>query len=402
MYLEDLEDNVFILIETSQKCRLSLPCMVLLTFLLVSSSFRCTKCRRWWISGHVHILFQLKLNWLDGQGLVKMRIFRQECKRCSTGCLEDPTFTPEVIDNVVGKLMRRIRKTCYGELGADDHDLSSITYGRREGPHEKQHCEACRQGICDWRVSNQDPPGAPAPWQSVASPPLVAPIEEMQSGIHSLSNTTNPLGPTLLDNASNLGNPEASWVIPASNALYGVDPGPAWNNTTYRADPGAIWEIPPDNATYGTDPPTVWQTPPDYATNMVQPSSPQDLSTHNAAFGVASESFREIAGPFNAAYGLFWETPSDSASDNLEHTSPVLALRPDNASDGVNLKHVSAKPPRPKGAFLRWTVLVFGVGSMLWWLFRRFRDRPEPPRPQVVPAVRLHHTHDLLLLLQGI
>ncbi|KAJ1087173.1 hypothetical protein NDU88_000362 [Pleurodeles waltl] len=350
-------------------------------------SFRCTKCRRWWTSAQVHIVFHLRLNRLESEGLVKMRLFRQECKRCSAGCFEDPTFTPEIIDNVLGKLMGRLRKTCYGEQVADDQASSSISYGRREGPHEKQHCEACRLGLCDWRASNHDPPDAPPLRQSVASSPTGEPIEEMQNRTHSrfneyeAINATNALWPTPQDNASNVANPVSSSVIPPNNASYGADPAPTWDNTTYRADPVRVWTYHQRMLHMGQvveQSGTVWQIPPDYPINVVQPRPFQELSPDNASFGVASRPVQELS-QFNATYEVqprtTWEMLPDNASDRLEHANPVLVLQVDNASDGVDHGPVLETPPEAIGAILRKVTLVCGLGTMLWWMLRRFRAR---------------------------
>ncbi len=66
---------------------------------------------------------------------------------CNEDEWEDPDFPVENIDVLVERLVKNIRKKCYGE-DLDNANRSSAFDGRRDGPHESDHCEACRLGIC--------------------------------------------------------------------------------------------------------------------------------------------------------------------------------------------------------------------------------------------------------------
>ncbi|XP_035625788.1 receptor-transporting protein 2-like [Oncorhynchus keta] len=111
--------------------------------------FKCSKCNRSWSSGRVNVVFHMHLS--SGQGMVKVRCLRQECRQCDGALMEEASFDEEKLEVLLEKLMEKIRVKCYREnLGKrnrrdfDDED--------DEGPpHESAHCEACSMGLCTKR-----------------------------------------------------------------------------------------------------------------------------------------------------------------------------------------------------------------------------------------------------------
>ncbi|XP_068963225.1 receptor-transporting protein 3-like [Petaurus breviceps papuanus] len=123
--------------------------------------FQCSLCGRSWVSAQVVILFQMGLQ--KSYGHVKMRVFAQRCQKCSTALFEEPEFSQEGIERVLGCLVVRILLRCYGEsvhLGATRED--PLREGLLSGPHDAENCEACLLGIfcssqSDNKVSNAYP-----------------------------------------------------------------------------------------------------------------------------------------------------------------------------------------------------------------------------------------------------
>ncbi|XP_078521863.1 receptor-transporting protein 2-like [Lissotriton helveticus] len=126
-----------------------------------SARFKCSACGRRWESSKVRMIFNIrKASRRVPQGCVKMRVFKQECRRCNAAILEEPEFMIENIDVAVDRLVTRIRKVCYGEDVSDRHVRDFITSGSNEGPHDSAHCEACQLGLCDHKppAKNQEAP----------------------------------------------------------------------------------------------------------------------------------------------------------------------------------------------------------------------------------------------------
>ncbi|XP_018417078.1 PREDICTED: receptor-transporting protein 2-like [Nanorana parkeri] len=113
--------------------------------------FNCSKCRHHWKSSKVYILFLMNLNNTSKRGTVKMRIFRQECKTCSDDLFENATITHENIQRVVKNVVTKIQTKFYKQYDPNE-DLKPVSSGRSEGPHDKEHCEACKYNLCDWQV----------------------------------------------------------------------------------------------------------------------------------------------------------------------------------------------------------------------------------------------------------
>ncbi|XP_029285643.1 receptor-transporting protein 3-like [Cottoperca gobio] len=106
--------------------------------------FKCTKCGRGWPSNRVMVLFNMCLT--DGEGVVKVRAFRQNCKMCSEAPMEKPSITSDNIDILLENLVKKIRIKCYKEnLGEGHKPFVSLEVN---SPHEPAHCEACIGGYC--------------------------------------------------------------------------------------------------------------------------------------------------------------------------------------------------------------------------------------------------------------
>ncbi|XP_049911736.1 receptor-transporting protein 3-like [Epinephelus moara] len=106
--------------------------------------FKCSKCRREWPSNRVMVVFHMRLTY--GQGVVKVRPFRQNCKMCSEAPMERPSITSENINILMENLVEKIRIKCYHEdLGKPHKKFLGLDV---KSPHEPAHCEGCIQGIC--------------------------------------------------------------------------------------------------------------------------------------------------------------------------------------------------------------------------------------------------------------
>ncbi|XP_041647906.1 receptor-transporting protein 3-like [Cheilinus undulatus] len=106
--------------------------------------FRCSRCGRTWPSNRVMVVFHMQLK--DGQGVVKVRRFCQNCKRCYNAPMERPSVESDNIDILMESLMEKIRIKCYHEdLGKRNRPFRKLDVNN---PHEPSHCEACRLGIC--------------------------------------------------------------------------------------------------------------------------------------------------------------------------------------------------------------------------------------------------------------
>lgn len=81
------------------------------------------------------------------QGIVKVRRFRQNCKMCTEAPMGEPSITTENIEVLLDNLVKKIRIKCYNEP-EDKHYRPHIALDVKS-PHEPEHCEACKAGICN-------------------------------------------------------------------------------------------------------------------------------------------------------------------------------------------------------------------------------------------------------------
>ncbi|XP_053491448.1 receptor-transporting protein 3 isoform X2 [Ictalurus furcatus] len=111
------------------------------------AQFQCSKCGRSWPSKRVIVVFHFSLDAASGRGSVKVRRFKQECRRCNAPRKENPKFGKENIDVMVEKVIEKIKIRCYNE-NVGESSRPSHFIGGVNGPHESAHCEACQLGFC--------------------------------------------------------------------------------------------------------------------------------------------------------------------------------------------------------------------------------------------------------------
>lgn len=102
-------------------------------------------CGRGWPSNRVMVIFHMRLTY--GQGIVKVRYFRQNCKMCTAAPMEKPSITSDNIEVVLENLVKKIRIKCYHE-DLDRGYRPSVPLDVNS-PHEPAHCEGCIEGICN-------------------------------------------------------------------------------------------------------------------------------------------------------------------------------------------------------------------------------------------------------------
>ncbi|NWW90123.1 RTP4 protein, partial [Rhynochetos jubatus] len=108
--------------------------------------FRCSQCFREWSSAKVHVLFHMHRHW--GQGMVRMRAFRQACRRCPDSQLEEPVFNQETMERLLHNLVLKILKYFYHVHVQSSDLLEVVVDALVAGPHDSTHCEGCQLGIC--------------------------------------------------------------------------------------------------------------------------------------------------------------------------------------------------------------------------------------------------------------
>nr|XP_006112435.1 receptor-transporting protein 3-like isoform X1 [Pelodiscus sinensis] len=119
--------------------------------------FQCSQCWHAWQSAQVNILFHMHLDRRQSRGWVRMRIFRQECKKCLLPKLEQPEFSQEHVTRVVENLVLKISGKCYRDAIHPKELSKIIVEDQTTGPHDSAHCEACRLGICFVKNEAQAP-----------------------------------------------------------------------------------------------------------------------------------------------------------------------------------------------------------------------------------------------------
>ena len=92
---------------------------------------------------------------ISGQGVVKVRRIRQNCKKCASAPMEKPEISPENISILMDNLVKKIRIKCYGEnLDGVFRPPQNLEVN---SPHEPAHCEACKLGICERNAAPHNP-----------------------------------------------------------------------------------------------------------------------------------------------------------------------------------------------------------------------------------------------------
>ncbi|XP_067898519.1 receptor-transporting protein 3-like isoform X2 [Heterodontus francisci] len=113
--------------------------------------FHCSSCSNKWASAKARILFNMRLQ--NGKGEVKVRFFKQQCRENHDEEVNfvKPVFSEENIEQVLDRLMTKIRQRCYNENIGKDH-AAFRSDDNLQGPHETSHCEACSLGLCSEAV----------------------------------------------------------------------------------------------------------------------------------------------------------------------------------------------------------------------------------------------------------
>uniref|UniRef100_A0AAV2KV35 3CxxC-type domain-containing protein n=1 Tax=Knipowitschia caucasica TaxID=637954 RepID=A0AAV2KV35_KNICA len=108
--------------------------------------FKCRLCKRTWPSNKVMVIFHMHLNNHTHQGIIKVRCFRQNCKICTDAPMEQPHIDEDNVLIMLEGLMKNIRKKFYKEVFEEmDKKPQGVEV---KSPHEPDHCEGCRAGIC--------------------------------------------------------------------------------------------------------------------------------------------------------------------------------------------------------------------------------------------------------------
>ncbi|KAM7245629.1 hypothetical protein CapIbe_001927 [Capra ibex] len=102
------------------------------------SRLQCGRCQWGWASAHVHVLFHLWWDEAGRHGLVKMRVWGQQCRLCLPGGAECRVSLLNV-RLFLGKLVRFIAHKCYAEGPGSDQG-PEVCFGERG--------EACAPGLC--------------------------------------------------------------------------------------------------------------------------------------------------------------------------------------------------------------------------------------------------------------
>ncbi|OCT80656.1 receptor-transporting protein 3 [Xenopus laevis] len=118
--------------------------------------FHCSSCNRLWHSARVHLLFLMMLDKVRRCGTVKMRIFKQKCRRCTSADMEEPEISQENIRIVIGNLVNRIQSKIYLKNNWNQDRKPLVIDNFIEGPHNKEHCEACQANVCPISMLNMD------------------------------------------------------------------------------------------------------------------------------------------------------------------------------------------------------------------------------------------------------
>nr|XP_056705900.1 receptor-transporting protein 3-like [Euleptes europaea] len=132
--------------------------------------FECSICLREWKSIQVVIRFHMRLDksrWGQSQGQVKVRIFSQKCRRCTKAKYEEPIFSEEAVQKLLHNLSLKILEKCYGQSQKSFYFLKPDVEENVEGPHDRDNCEACKEGICLARLASTAQPTQQEEYQNI-------------------------------------------------------------------------------------------------------------------------------------------------------------------------------------------------------------------------------------------
>nr|XP_014348228.1 PREDICTED: receptor-transporting protein 3-like [Latimeria chalumnae] len=190
------------------------------------AKFKCSECSNSWGSAQVLILFHMTLDRRQGRGRVKVRFFKQQCRRCEDTRFVNPEFLAPNIDVILDKLVSQIRKKCYREnLGENQSPF--IMDEELEGPHESAHCEACKEGVCGkGYVRHERVDEASGQLQFIPQSPFVEQHSDIKPSYKFYSDEYILSSPTL--------------VLRPKSAEHRQDLVPRPTSAVYRQDPESI------------------------------------------------------------------------------------------------------------------------------------------------------------------
>ncbi|NXT79576.1 RTP3 protein, partial [Zapornia atra] len=108
--------------------------------------FQCSQCLHGWSSARVHILFHMCRS--QGWGMVRMRTFRQTCRRCAEPRLEEPQFSEETMEKLLHNLVLKILQYFYHVPIQPSELVEVVVDVPVRGPHDSARCEGCQLGVC--------------------------------------------------------------------------------------------------------------------------------------------------------------------------------------------------------------------------------------------------------------
>uniref|UniRef100_G3U041 3CxxC-type domain-containing protein n=1 Tax=Loxodonta africana TaxID=9785 RepID=G3U041_LOXAF len=107
------------------------------------AGLQCGHCPWGWGSAHVQVLFHLWWDEESRKGLVKMRVWGQQCRLCPLGTPGNCQVSPLSVRPFLNKLALHVLRKCYGESPGPDQCPGLYYKAPGDAPRP---CEACIQG----------------------------------------------------------------------------------------------------------------------------------------------------------------------------------------------------------------------------------------------------------------
>ncbi|XP_069583173.1 receptor-transporting protein 3-like [Ranitomeya imitator] len=145
--------------------------------------FQCSHCCRWWDSAQVHILFLIRLDAKRRCGTVKMKIFRQRCRRCNVSTFEKAEISEENGKRVIINLTSKIQSKFYERKNTRPTLEPEVYSDDVEGPHEQKYCEACKMQVCHWNAVSEEKTMAALPKPETFYPRATSRVYEQDKTI---------------------------------------------------------------------------------------------------------------------------------------------------------------------------------------------------------------------------
>ncbi|XP_049744834.1 receptor-transporting protein 5 [Elephas maximus indicus] len=109
------------------------------------AGLQCGHCPWGWGSAHVQVLFHLWWDEESRKGLVKMRVWGQQCRLCPLGTPGNCQVSPLSVRPFLNKLALHVLRKCYGESPGPDQWPGLYYKAPGDAPRP---CEACILGVC--------------------------------------------------------------------------------------------------------------------------------------------------------------------------------------------------------------------------------------------------------------